>query len=112
MKYSSEQVVNGIINYADNEIMSKLPTASKWIMGTGLVLAANKANKVAESLRDNAIVKMLDVMDEDGMVEVDELIDAMKASADKYGKVSVDVSMIGKLTFSSSDIDDLRRYIV
>lgn len=112
MRYSSDQVVQGIINYADNEIINKLPIASKWILGTGIVLAANKVDKVVDSLRDNSVVKMFGLVDEDGMIEVDELMNAMKESADKYGKISFDVGMIGKMTFTSSDIDELRRYIV
>lgn len=111
MKYNSDQVINGIIMYADNEVIGMLPTSGKWIMGTAIGLASNKAANMVEVLKDNAIVKMLDIVDNDGMIDVDTLISAMKNAADKYGKLTVDVPMIGKLTFNSSDIDRLKSYI-
>lgn len=111
MKLNSEQVVQGLINYADNEIMNKLPSTGKWIMGTAIGLAAGKAHETIDALSENTIVKMLGVIDEDGLIDVDALIGAMKSSADRYGNLSVDVPMIGKLTFSSSDVDNLKIYM-
>lgn len=111
MKYSADQVVNGIINYADNEIMAKLPTSGKWIVGTAIGLASNKATHMIDSLKDNMVVKALDVIDDDGMIDVDALISAMRSSADRYGKLTVEVPMIGRLSFTASDVDSLRSYI-
>lgn len=112
MSYSAEQVINGIINYADAEVMGKLPTSGKWVMGTAIGLATNKAGNVIDTLRDNMIVKMLGIVDEEGNVDVDTLISAMKDAANKYGKLVVEVPLVGKLTFATSDIDSLRNYIV
>lgn len=112
MNYSTEQVINGLISYADNEVMSKLPTSGKWVMGTAIGLATTKANNLVETLKTNTIVQMLGIVDEKGMIDVESLINAMKQSADKYGNISVDVPMIGKLTFTSSDVDRLRTYIM
>lgn len=111
MKYSADQVVNGFINYVDNEVMHQLPITSKWLMGTALAMASKKVNNVIDTLKDNSIVNMLEIIDENGYIEVDDLMDAMKESADRYGKVTLDIAMLGSLTFSSSDIDVLRGYI-
>lgn len=112
MTYSSDVVIQGIINYADNEIMNKLPTSGKWIVGTAMGLGSGKLIKVLDEVKDNKIVKMLDIVDENGNIDVDSLISAMKEAANKYGKMTVEIPMVGRLSFSSSDIDDLRRYIV
>lgn len=112
MKYNSEQVIQGLMNYADSEVMGKLPTSGKWIVGTAMGLAANKTDRVIDMLKGNAIVQMLGVMDDDGMIDVDAVMTAMKTSADKYGKFTVDVPIVGKLTFTSADVDSLRNYIV
>lgn len=112
MKYNSEQIMQGIINYADSEIMTKLPTAGKWVIGTAIGLATTKANEVVASIQNNAMVKALGIVDENGLIDVDTLTSAMKDSADRYGKISVEVPMIGKLSFSSADVETLRNYIV
>lgn len=111
MKYSADSLVRGLMDYADAEIMGKLPTSGKWVVGTAIGLANNKVTDVIEALRTNTIAHMLGIMDEDGMVDVDALIDAMKSSADKYGKLVVEVPLIGRLSFSSDDINNLRNFI-
>lgn len=111
MNYSTEQVINGIINYADNEVMHKLPTTGKWIMGTVIGIASNKASKVIDNLKSNPIIVALDIIDENGNIDADTLLQAMKESANHYGNVTLEVPMVGKLTFSSSDIDMLKSYI-
>lgn len=111
MGYNTEQVIRGLIQYADNEVMSKLPMSGKWIAGTAISLATNKTANIINALRDNTIVNMLGLIDEENNIDVDALINAMKSAADKYGKLTVNIPMMGSMTFSSSDIDRLRTYI-
>lgn len=112
MKYNAEQIVNGIMRYADNEVMPKLPTAGKWVFGTAINLANNKVNNLIEGLQTNAIAKMLDIVDDNGNIDADALFQALKESADRYGVISIEVPLIGSMTFSTSDIDSIRGYIV
>ena len=111
MRYYASQVLNGLMNYVDSEVMGKLPTSGKWVVGTAVNLMTNKAQNVIDTLSDNEIVKMLGIVDEEGMIDIDELLSAMKTSADRYGVLSVDVPLIGRLSFSSSDVDSLKNYI-
>lgn len=112
MNYTAEQVMNGLVNYADNEVMSKLPTSGKWIAGTMMGIATTKTGHLIDSLRDNTIVNMLGIIDENGLIDVDTLIEAMKLSADKYGKIMIDIPLVGKLGFTSDDVIKLRTFIV
>lgn len=111
MSYSADQILNGLINYADHEVMDKLPTTGKWVMGTTIGLMTNKANTVIDNLRNNSIVKMLGIIDDDGNIDADALITALKSSADRYGKITVEVPLVGKLSFSSNDVESLRTYL-
>jgi len=111
MTYSSEQVMQGLINYIDSEVMAKLPTSSKWIVGTAVGLASTRANEVVDMLHNNALAKMLGIIDENGMIEVDELMSALKTAANKYGKLEVSVPLVGRMSFSESDVDNLEAYI-
>lgn len=111
MNYSTEQVIKGLINYADNEVMVKLPMSGKWIMGTVIGVAANKTGNIINGLKSNSIINMLGIIDEDGNIDIDTLITSMKQSADRYGKLTVEIPLVGSMTFSSSDIDRLRSYI-
>lgn len=109
--YSAEQVVNGIIAYADNEVMVKLPTTGKWVMGTIIGIASQKVHRVVETLQDNIIVQMLDVVDESGNIDVDTVVVALKEASEKYGNLHIDLPLVGNMAFTSSDVEKLRTYI-
>lgn len=111
MKYSTDVVIKGLINYADNEIMHELPTSIKWVLGTALGIAATKIKEIIDALKENAIIRMLGVIDEDGNIDVDIIIFNLKESAEKYGSVTFDIPFVGRLTFSATDIESLRSYI-
>lgn len=112
MNYSANQVITGLINYADHEVMNKLPVTGKWVVGTAITLGSNKVNNIIEVLKENTIVNMLGVIDEEGNIDVDAIITALKDSAEKYGNVTVEVPMVGRLTFSSTDVERLKSYMV
>lgn len=112
MNYSPEQIMQGLMSYADNEVIPKLPTSSKWIMGTAIALGQNKVHDIMSALMENSIVKMLGIVDNDGMIDADALISAMQQASDKYGSVTMDIPLVGKLTFSSGDVKNIKKYIV
>lgn len=111
MNYSTEQVVRGLISYADNEIIIKLPTSGKWLLGTVMGVATNKTANIIEDLKRNPVISMLGLVDSENNIDIDALISALKSSADKYGKLTVDVPMLGTMTFNTNDIERLRTYI-
>lgn len=111
MKYNSDQVINGIMHYADNEIMPHLPTIGKWIAGTGIGMLSEKIGDIARELEKNSIAIALGMVDENGHWDVDDIAMHMRQSADKYGKAYIEIPIIGKMSFTSSDIDTLKMYI-
>lgn len=111
MKASANQVVNGIINYADHEVIGHLPSTGKWILGTAVGIASTKVNDMVLSLQNNAIAKSMGIIDEEGMFDVDLIVDNMRQSAMKYGRMEIDIPIIGSMRFTETDIDSLRGYI-
>lgn len=111
MYYDTTQVLNGLIAFADKEVIRKLNTTGKWVLGTGVAIATQNAEHVMEMMKDNALVNMLGIVDEDGRFDIDLLADALKDSASRYGNLSVQVPLVGTLTFSASDVDSAKAYI-
>lgn len=108
---STDQIMRGIVNYIDSEVMSKLPASNRWLVGTMVVLANNKTANVVESLKENSLVKAFGIVDDSGNVDVDALITAMKESINRYGNIVIDIPAVCKLTFDSHDLDRLEAYI-
>lgn len=112
MRCNSDKVILGIMNYADAEIIGKLPTMGKWLAGTAIGMVSSKVNDVVMNIQNNSALKMVGAIDDDGMIDVDLIMDNMKQSADRYGNAHISIPLVGDMSFSSSDIDTLRSYIM
>lgn len=108
---TKEQLIKGIINYIEKEIMPYLSTANKWLVGTIVVLANRKSNEIINELCSNGFLKSLDVVNDEGLINLELLCESIKSSADKYGDLIMDIPCIGTLKFSSKDIDSIKQYI-
>lgn len=111
MKVDSTKLINGLVNYTDQEVINNLPTVGKWLVGAGVGITTSKIDGIVNALNENPMAKMMGIIDEDGMFDIDLIIDNLKQSANRYGKMTVQVPLVGRLTFSESDIDTLRGYI-
>lgn len=108
---TKEQFMNGLLMYADKEIIPHLPTVGKWGIGAAIILATSKGEELLDNLENNSVVQALSIVDENGKIDVDILANALKESADKYGKMQMTIPVIGTLAFTSDDIEKMRYYI-
>lgn len=110
MSVTKEQIIKGIVSYADKEIMPVVSTPAKWAIGTAMTMALNDKGKI-DVLLNSPVIKMLGIENEDGTYDIDKLYKAMKETAEKYGKMSISYPVVGTLTFSSQDVELLKKYI-
>lgn len=108
---TTDTMINGIMRYADREVVNQLPTIGKWVVGTGIGIAGKKATDLAHELEHNQMVKSLGIVDDEGRWDTDALRNEMIINAQKYGRATIEIPIIGKLTFSEDDIYMLFRYI-
>lgn len=112
MYYTVERVMQGLSNYLDAEVMDKLPSSGRFVMGTVVGMANHKAHEVAEQLRENPVVSMLGIINEDNYIDADALLEAMKSSANRYGSITLEIPLVGRLSFTENDIEHLKNYII
>lgn len=107
------KIERGIASYLDAELMPQFSGngIEKVIAGTAVSLALRKTGAIIASYKDNNIVKMLGIMDDNGNVDIDTLSDELKKNIPKEG-VKVDVPMLGTMTFHKDDVDKLHDYIM
>lgn len=106
-----ERLRDGMINYIDNEVMTSLPTAGKWIVGTAVTIIQSKYDEVIDGLMKNQMVKTLELVDENGMIDQNILLSALKLNADKYGEAVISIPLLGSMRFKPGDVEKLRQYI-
>lgn len=106
-----EEIVNGLMRYADKEVIPKLGTGGKWVVGTVVGMAGSKINEVAKELSTNSLAKGIGAVNEDGLFDVDKVIESLQNSANRYGNMSLNVPMLGVMTFTPEDVVKVGRYI-
>ena len=108
---SIDQVKNGFAKYVDCEIVGKMSGISRWVVGGVTGLAILRAENIYNHLKEMSFVQMLDVIDDDGMIDIDTIYKAFLAQAQK-GEAVIDLPMIGETKFNERDIEMLYRYIL
>ncbi len=109
MLYTREQIINGIFLYIDNEVMPKLSTLNKIMVGTGAALALKNSEHLIDEML--TVGKSLGVVSDEGLIDADKVAAELKSSAEKYGNVQFVIPFGGTVTFKPDDVDILRRYI-
>lgn len=107
--YSKEQILKGCIAYIDNEIMPNVPTYAKWIVGT-YVTTMSLDNAKIDELFHHPLVETLGI-EHNGLYDVDTLMNNLRTSARKYGKMELTFPMLGTMTFSEDDVNRLHNHI-
>lgn len=108
--YEYNKVISGIAKYIDNEIVEKISGWKKWIIGSGVGIALSNMSEVFNQLKNNEVVKLLNIIDKDDKIDVDKIYKEMKKQA-KKSAITFDVPMIGPMTLNGQDVDKMYELI-
>lgn len=107
-----DTVIDGIAKYIDTYICKNL---NDWqdIM-VRMIVGRIYDNKFAikKALIDNGFIRAFCVIDGDGNVDVERLLNELKAEIERKQKVCVSVPLIGTMTFTANDVDTLKNIIM
>lgn len=108
-----QQIQNGVAAYLDNELMPMLPQTGleRLVLGTGISLLIKKNFSKIELLKENSLIKAMEIFDEEGNVDIDTLKEEIEHNMTNEG-VNLEIPMIGKLTFKKEDVNKLYNYII
>lgn len=104
------RVIQGLMAYADAEILSKLNGSLKsWMIGAILEVIGGSAENVYRQIQNIPMIDTLGIIDGEN-VDVDRLYAILRKQAQR-GPATEKIPFIGPITFSVSDIDALYRHI-
>lgn len=105
------KVVNGLAQYIDHELAAQFAGSLKgWAIGAvGGILTA-RAGQILTKLMSNPIVVAMGIA-EGEMIDEDLLFSQLVAAANK-GSATVDIPLLGPVTFTAKDVESLHRYII
>lgn len=104
------QLINGLSRYIDAEIINKLTGNSKLLLGVGVGIALKKGENIYKALQENTIIKMLDLIDKDGNIDIDTIIDELRKQARKQA-IEIDIPVVGILKLNEEDITKLQNHV-
>lgn len=109
MTVTIDQAMRGAVRFADNEIIPHLPGGKGIGAGIALALIMDGGRSRILALRDHPAVKLMQIMDEQGNIDLDRLYNAARPKFEN--RLSVSVPFIGELKFDQNDVDKLYKYI-
>ena len=105
------RVLQGVANYVDNELVSKLAGSWKaWLLGGMAGIAVTRGEALFRQYKDNAVAHALGLVDGEN-IDIDTLFAELRKQAHK-GSATVSLPVIGAVTFGVADVDALHRYIM
>ena len=105
------QVKNGLVKYIDADILPHLTGFKKVALGAYAALAANNLVTMMEKYKNSPAISILDVIDENGNVDIDKLYQAVLPQFANGEKQTISIPLIGDMTVDRSDLEKLYRYI-
>lgn len=108
-----KEVEAGIARFLDKELADVMPEEmwKRITIGTGVALIVKNLDNIVDKYKDNTLVQLTGVIDEQKRVNVDRIRVVLRSQIPEEG-VKVPVPVLGIITFHKSDVDTLYNCIV
>lgn len=107
MMVTIEQVKNGLTRYIDKEILPTMPGGKRFALGVGAALIMQNLEGTLLRYRESPLLAAMNVLDEGNNIDIDTIYAAATDTLKGMEKLSVDIPLLGVLTFRQSDLDAL-----
>lgn len=105
------KILNGIATYIDRELAAQFSGNIKgWLIGAVGGIVAARAGQMMTVLMEHPVLKAMHIVDGE-MIDEDLLFSSLVAAAQK-GNATVNIPLMGPITFSVKDVEALHRYII
>lgn len=108
---TSKQIVSGVLEYADRRVLPKLESGKQFLAGMFLGVAASRTEPVLREVAKTPAIAVLGVVFENGEVDLDALYSAALVQIERQKTLTVEIPVIGRMTFDKPDIDELYQTI-
>ena len=106
-----DRVFNGIIKYLDREIFPHMNDWQEMLARIAVSRVTADPAKLKSTLMANPFVRTFAIIDGEGNVDIEHLLNDVKCQIEKKGKLELTIPMFGKFNFIPDDIDKLHYYI-
>ena len=111
MKYEFEKVIDGLSKYINDEIYAGMNDLQEFAARVIVGRIINNQENVKDMLINNGFVRTFGIIDAEGMVDVDSIVNDIKREIARKEKITFNIPMFGRMTFKPSDVDMLYQNI-
>ena len=118
MTATKNQIIKGVVDYANAEIITKISDKPLKIILAMFVSAIEVNHSISERIFNNEICSAI-LYETDGAYDIDAAFEIAEKAMNEYGDFSITIPAIKfvspdekQLTFSINDIKKLKQYII
>jgi hypothetical protein len=105
------EVLSGLSRYIEDEIAAPFNgTLKAWGIRVGAGVLRERAGKALNVLMQHPVAKAFEVVD--GEMVDEDLLYRLLIDAARKGTATVDIILLGPVTFGENDVEKLHRYII
>ena len=104
------RIKDGLMLYALERMMPMLDSKGQFLLGVGIGTISKRAEAFVAKMAENELIKALGVI-QGNQVDWELLYTAALDQMKRQGKLTWDVPLLGRLTFSEQDLRDLHTCI-
>jgi hypothetical protein len=108
---SFEQILDGLARYMNKYFYSNLNDWQEIVARLAVGRIIGNPETLKQSLQANGIVRTFAVMDSEGNVELEPIMRDLRKEIERKGKMTVEIPMFGKISFTGEDVTELYREI-
>ena len=112
MLYKFEKVVNSAAEWIGSALYPRMNDLQELVarMVIGRVLESEE--KIKTALIGNGMLRTFGYINDEGMVDMDILLNDIRREVERKGKLVINIPWIGKITFTPEDVDSLKKHIM
>ena len=108
---SFEQILDGLARYMNKYFYSNLNDWQEIVARLAVGRIIGNPETLKQSLQANSIIRTFAVFDSEGNVDLEPLMRDLRKEIERKGKMTVEIPMFGKISFTGEDVTELYREI-
>ena len=108
---SFEQILDGLARYLNKNFYSNLNDWQEIVARLAVGRIIGNPETLKQNLQANGIIRTFAVMDSEGNVELEPIMRDLRKEIERKGKMTVEIPMFGKISFTGEDVTELYREI-
>lgn len=107
-----EKVLDAIVRFFNDEIAPGMNDWQEIAARIAIGRIYDNQDALISKLSSNGAVRAFGIMDSEGNVDAERLMAELKREVERKNRVQISVPGFGKFTFTSGDVEKLRRFIM